>query len=401
MATAETILIVDDEGPVRETVLSWLREADLGCELHAVGSAADALRFANQHTIDLAILDWNLGAGMTGLQLLEDLINFNPDIVAVMITGYADKATPLMAMRLGVRDYLDKNKDFNRDTFLAIVRRQLDHIRPARLQRRVNEGLAAFHRAVDQVLPLVQAAAALNDPVPLSSAVRSLLRFVRETTGAADAAFVARSYDESRQPAEQVRAYDADGNSLTIAVPWAGSLAASVASMAQACSLDDLTGQALQPFEQGRSCLLAVPLDVAPGVQAVLELFDRPGGFGPEQQKAGTAAALLGAEMLRHALAERESQRLLLDALTQAQRVGQEVAGAIRPPDAAPPELRARLETTLAHSATAAIDAGPTLRLAEAIRELAVRYGPPAVDHCTRLVEDLRGLLDRVAGVGT
>src|SRR5262249_16782378 len=281
-------------------------------------------------------------AGQTGLQVLEDLIAFNPDIVAVMITGYADKATPLMAMRLGVRDYLDKNKDFNRDTFLAIVRRQLEHIRPARLQPKVHERLAASHRAVDQVLPLVQAAAALNDPVPLSAAVRSLLRFVRETTGAADAAFVVRSYDESRKPAEEVRAYDADGNGMTVAVPWAGSLASGVASMGQACALDDLSGQALQPFEQGRANLLAVPLDVAPGVQAVLELFDRPGGFGPEQQKAGSAAAQLGAEMLRQALAERDSQQLLLQALTEAQRVGKEVTAALRSPDAAPPEVRAK-----------------------------------------------------------
>jgi len=101
---------------------------------------------ASERTVDLAILDWNLGAGVTGLNLLEDLQEFNPDIVAVMITGYAHQATPLMAMRLGVRDYLDKNQGLTRETFLGVVRRQLERIRPARVQRRVNEGMAAFHR---------------------------------------------------------------------------------------------------------------------------------------------------------------------------------------------------------------------------------------------------------------
>jgi DNA-binding response OmpR family regulator len=33
---------------------------------------------ANRGPIDLAVLDWNLGAGNDGLQLLEDLCVFNP-----------------------------------------------------------------------------------------------------------------------------------------------------------------------------------------------------------------------------------------------------------------------------------------------------------------------------------
>ena len=39
-----------------------------------------------------------------------------------------------------------------------------------------------------------------------------------------------------------------------------------------------------------------------------------------------------------------------------------------------------------------------TLRLAEAVRVLAVRHGPAAVRHCIRLVEELRELLDEITG---
>ena len=45
-----------------------------------------------------------------------------------------------------------------------------------------------------------------------------------------------------------------------------------------------------------------------------------------------------------------------------------------------------------------AVDAEATLRLAEAIRVLAVRHGPSAVNHCIRLVESLRQLLDEMTG---
>ncbi|MGL4554689.1 MAG: response regulator [Gemmataceae bacterium] len=395
--TPETILIVDDERTVRETFLGWLREAGLGCELRAAGDPHEALRVASEGPVDLAVLDWNLGAGVTGLDVLEDLREFSPDLVAVMITGYAHQATPLMAMRLGVRDYLDKNQGLNREAFVAVVERQLRQIRPARIQRRVNEGMAAFHKAVEDVLPLVRTAAALNDPVPVSEAARALLRFAVVTLGAKGGVIAVRSYDEGRTPPEAVRAYGDDGKPVGTPLAWSASLAAAAASMGRPCALDDLRGVGLQPFEVGRTNLLAVPVDVAPGRVAVIELFDRPGGFGDEAQRVAAALGPLAADVLRQALAERESSRLLLDALTQARDIGEEVREALRSPEVAPPEVRARLEATLGARTDAAIEAGPTLRLAEAIRSLAVDYGPRAVEHCTALVEGVRSLLDTVA----
>src|SRR6516225_3491946 len=176
---ADTVLIVDDEESVRKTFREWLQSANLGCRILSAADAEAALVQANQTSIDLAILDWNLGAGNDGLQLLEDLAVFNPDIVAIMITGFAHQATPLDAMRMGVRDYFDKNQKLDRATFLAAVRRQLDRIRPLRRERQLHQGLVAFRSAVEKVLPLVRSAAALNDPVPLSAAVRHLFRFLQ------------------------------------------------------------------------------------------------------------------------------------------------------------------------------------------------------------------------------
>src|SRR5262245_26044142 len=184
--TAETILIVDDEEPVRRTFREWLDSANLGCQILAAADAEAALVLANQHAIDLAVLDWNLGAGNDGLRLLEDLSVFNPDVVAILVTGYAHQATPLHAMRMGVRDYPDKNQDLDRTTFLTAVRRQLDRLRPAKRARLLHQSLLAFREALEKVLPLVQSAAALNDPVPLPEAIRSLFRFLLSTTKARD-----------------------------------------------------------------------------------------------------------------------------------------------------------------------------------------------------------------------
>src|SRR5262245_65727117 len=135
----ETILIVDDEEPVRRTFRDWLMGSGLNVEVHAVPDAESALVFANNHSVDLAVLDWNLGSGSDGLRLLEDLVEFQPDVVAILITGFAHQATPLEALRKGVRDYLDKDQDLSREKFVAAVQRQLDRIRPAKRQRELNQ----------------------------------------------------------------------------------------------------------------------------------------------------------------------------------------------------------------------------------------------------------------------
>jgi two-component system, NtrC family, nitrogen regulation response regulator NtrX len=410
--TAETVLIVDDEEPVRRTFREWLDGAELGCRVLTAANAADALRLADGQPIDLAILDWNLGAGSDGLQLLEDLKEFSPDVVAVMITGFANQATPLMAMRMGVRDYLDKNQDLNRQAFLRAVVGQLDVIRPARRARLINQGLAAFRAAVEQVLPLVQAAAALHDPVPLPTAVHSLFAFLLSTTGATGGALLVHSHDSERCPEGAVRAYGPDGQPLPGPfAPFARSLASSVVSLGEPHALEGLEQVAaegtieLMPFERGRRSVLAAPIDVAPGLLVVLELFDKPGPFTDADRRLLRAAAGFGADLLRQALAERQTHRVLFDAVAAAMRAGDEVAQALRAPPAASPtapppaDVLQRLQAGLREEVVTGIDAEATLRLAEGIRVLAVRYGPAAVRHCTRLVEDLRKLLDEVSGV--
>ena len=121
----EAVLIVDDEEGVRRTFAEWLRSDGGGVKVLVAADAEEALVLANEQVIDLAVLDWNLGSGTDGLRLLEDLVEFQPDIVAILVTGFAGQATPLEALRMGVRDYLDKNQDLNRETFLKAVNKQL------------------------------------------------------------------------------------------------------------------------------------------------------------------------------------------------------------------------------------------------------------------------------------
>jgi ActR/RegA family two-component response regulator len=403
----DTVLIVDDEESVRRTFQEWLASARLNVRVFAVGDAESALLVANEHPVDLAVLDWNLGSGSDGLRLLEDLVEFQPDIVAILITGFAHQATPLEALRKGVRDYLDKDHDLTRDRFVAAVQRQLDRIRPAKRQRELNQSLRAFREAVEKVLPIVKTSAALNDPVPLPDAVKSLLRFLSRATHAADGALIVRHL--SADGAETTAAFGSDGQPLpTPGVPFNRSLAASVVSFQEPVVMNsiDATGNgsmALFPFESGRQSVLAAPLPVGGGTVVVLELFDKPAGFTDGDKRLVSAAAEVGADLIRQAVAERQTHQLLFDAveaaLSASDRVSDTIAG---PPglDAPPPAaVMERLRQGLDTDANAVVDADTTLKLVEAVRGLAVRHGEAAVEHCVRMVNDLKRLLDGITGV--
>src|SRR5262245_39855041 len=187
---AETVLVVDDEESVRRTFREWLASSDLAVNVVSAADAESALRLANQQPIDLAVLDWNLGSGSDGLQLLEDLSLFHPDIVAILVTGFAHQATPLDALRMGVRDYLDKNQDPYRHPVLRSVARKPDRVQPEPAQRAFKQNPRQVREAVEKFLPLLQATAALNGPVPLPQAGAGLFPFVNPATGAADGVMV-------------------------------------------------------------------------------------------------------------------------------------------------------------------------------------------------------------------
>jgi len=401
---SETVLIVDDEDSVRRTFQEWLAGSGLAVRIFAVADAESALLIANEHPVDLAVLDWNLGSGSDGLRLLEDLVEFRPDIVAILVTGFAHQATPLDALRMGVRDYLDKNHDLNRETFLASIRKQLDRIRPAKVQREFHRSLASFREAVEKALPIIQAAAALNDPVPLPEAIKSLLGFVGQSVGAASGALIIRQLRDDGTEATSV--FNAEARQLTTStIPFSRSLAATVVSMQEPCVWNEfdpagLGAVELHPFEMGIKNLIAAPLLSGQGSQAVMEFFNKPApGFTAADRKAMTAAAEVGADLLRRSLAERQTHRLLYDAVTSAlastATMAESLAGAEAPP---PQAMLDRLREGLDANANAVIDADATLKLVDAVRGLALRHGPAAVEHCVRGVTQLQQLLDDLTG---
>ena len=99
-----------------------------------------------------------------------------------------------------------------------------------------------------------------------------------------------------------------------------------------------------------------------------------------------------------------ENLPLWFDAVEAALRASDTVTAAFdpsgRPEEPPPAAVMERLKQGLDADANAVVDSATTLKLVEAVRGLAVRHGPVAVEHCTRMVTDLRRLLDGLTGTG-
>lgn len=86
METLGKILIVDDELSVRDSLGKWFREE--GYEISTAESASEALTHMAESKWDLALLDIKM-RGTDGIELQRRLHEMDPELVIIMMTGYA------------------------------------------------------------------------------------------------------------------------------------------------------------------------------------------------------------------------------------------------------------------------------------------------------------------------
>ncbi|RMF59271.1 MAG: response regulator [Calditrichaeota bacterium] len=108
-----SVLIVDDEEMVTQTLSTYLRlETDY--EIFAFQSPAEALKLLRQRPVDLIISDF-LMPDMDGLQFLSAAKKLYPDVLCILLTGYADKENAIKAINeVGLFQYIEKPWDNER-----------------------------------------------------------------------------------------------------------------------------------------------------------------------------------------------------------------------------------------------------------------------------------------------
>lgn len=167
METQGKILIVDDELSVRDSLGKWFREE--GYEIGTAESASEALTRMAENKWDLALLDIKM-RGTDGIELQRRLHEMDPELVVIMMTGYASVETAVTALKNGAYDYVSKPLD--PDEIAHLVKKALAHRRAEQENIRLRETVAE--------------ATSPGDLVGQSSAMRKVLEAI-ETVAPTDA----------------------------------------------------------------------------------------------------------------------------------------------------------------------------------------------------------------------
>jgi len=99
-----TIVVVDDEAPIRE-LLRHCFEAESYTVLEA-SNGAELFAILDSNTVDLVTLDLSLG-GENGLDLARD-IHAHSDIGIIMVTGRGELIDTVLGLEVGADDYISK-----------------------------------------------------------------------------------------------------------------------------------------------------------------------------------------------------------------------------------------------------------------------------------------------------
>jgi signal transduction histidine kinase len=114
------ILVVDDEMGPRESLKMILNPY---YTVHVAERGGQALELLSRFPIDVVTLDLKM-PGFSGINVLEKIKQYDPDIEAIIVTGYGSLDTAIEGLRLGAFDYISKPFDVNH--ILALVKRGLE-----------------------------------------------------------------------------------------------------------------------------------------------------------------------------------------------------------------------------------------------------------------------------------
>ena len=121
MAEESKILVIDDERPIRNALKDIFEY-----EKFIVSEAPDGiegLELLKKSTYDLVLCDIKMPK-MDGIDVLDKILEIQPDIPVIMISGHADIDTAVGAIKKGAYDFISKPLDLNR--LLITVRNALE-----------------------------------------------------------------------------------------------------------------------------------------------------------------------------------------------------------------------------------------------------------------------------------
>lgn len=102
----KTVLVVDDEAPLREVAMVMLQK--LGYAPTAVTGGQEAIDFIRRQAVDVVLLDMIMEPGLNGRETYEAIIAIEPDQKAIIASGYTRSSDVEATMALGAKAFIEK-----------------------------------------------------------------------------------------------------------------------------------------------------------------------------------------------------------------------------------------------------------------------------------------------------
>ncbi len=131
-----SILVVDDEKGQREILTTILRKE--GYRVVDVPGGREALAKLDEEEFDLILTDLKM-QGMSGMELMEQVLALDPQQCVVMMTAHGTVDSAVEAMKKGAFDYLEK--PLERDDLILTLQRAFERINLLRENRLLHKRL--------------------------------------------------------------------------------------------------------------------------------------------------------------------------------------------------------------------------------------------------------------------
>ncbi|HEY5607108.1 MAG TPA: phosphate regulon transcriptional regulator PhoB [Alphaproteobacteria bacterium] len=155
MTTRPAILVVEDEAALVELIRYNLEQE--GFDVVSAKDGEEALLAAEEHKVDLVLLDWMLPL-LSGLEVCRQLRR-NPrtkQIPIIMLTARGEETDRVRGLAVGADDYVPK--PFSYPELMARIRAVLRRTRPSLVAERLNyagiEMDLAQHRVIREGQPV-------------------------------------------------------------------------------------------------------------------------------------------------------------------------------------------------------------------------------------------------------
>jgi signal transduction histidine kinase len=154
----EKILLVDDDLAFLEVAKAILRVK--GYDVEVSHNAGDALSRVREGHYNLVILDIHL-PDMSGVELLSSINHTQPEIIAIMLTGYSSVENSVQALNRGAFAYLEK--PLKPDRLIEVIQRGLEKQRLLSENHRLIKELEQRNRELTVLLEEASNARALRE----------------------------------------------------------------------------------------------------------------------------------------------------------------------------------------------------------------------------------------------